>query len=705
MHRKSRNITLRNVLFSYIAVFMIPTLLLTFFVQVSIINAILDQEINSIEDELAYNRLLMDAQLSRFSDIANTVYFDYEISDAISDSTDLPSNYRKFTALQQNIRKYVFADSLLEDLVLYIPGSDCMVSAQSSYLLEHYLKMFRVEGVETKAELYGILNGGQQRILHIARINTGEKYAVFFMPLQSTYTRVLPALLFVTSENGYTSFLKKAVGDYAGAALVCDGSGVISHYASDPAFTPDMCTALLSSYDFAAGGILRSGNYIIAGLPSESVGLRYAVIIDQRSVEARTTYIRFLWYGIVAICLLLGLATAIIVGRRSYKPIGRLRAQASTLFDSNDADDYAYLSDALEFMDTQNVLLKNSLDDINDYLVFRLLRGVLGGPDEIASICGILGVEPYSALFRVLIVKQDGAVSARDVCSELMRVLPESVHILMRRSAEENAVILAYNKSLSFPDDLTPLHLRYSYVSGSIQPDIRRIPLSYAEAAVGTVGTPEYAARCAALEDAAQVRDMERFEACLADLTAAISDGTMTPEDAKLSAVRYTLMLNDAARANHTQGSVIDLPDCYTVLQYPDREAVLAFFLQYDAAFVRKLVLPDVEVGENLNSRMIAYLKYHCSDANFTFQQMAGDFQLTLPVLSRQFLDANGKTLSDYMTDLRIETAKRLLTTTALSINEIAMEVGYYNANSFIRRFKQVTDLTPGRYRQQYGKE
>ena len=57
------------------------------------------------------------------------------------------------------------------------------------------------------------------------------------------------------------------------------------------------------------------------------------------------------------------------------------------------------------------------------------------------------------------------------------------------------------------------------------------------------------------------------------------------------------------------------------------------------------------------------------------------------------------------MTDLRIETAKRLLTTTALSINEIAMEVGYYNANSFIRRFKQVTDLTPGRYRQQYGKE
>ena len=49
------------------------------------------------------------------------------------------------------------------------------------------------------------------------------------------------------------------------------------------------------------------------------------------------------------------------------------------------------------------------------------------------------------------------------------------------------------------------------------------------------------------------------------------------------------------------------------------------------------------------------------------------------------------------------ERAKALLRETDLTIREIGMRVGYYDAGSFIRRFKQVTGETPLQYRRGRG--
>lgn len=131
----------------------------------------------------------------------------------------------------------------------------------------------------------------------------------------------------------------------------------------------------------------------------------------------------------------------------------------------------------------------------------------------------------------------------------------------------------------------------------------------------------------------------------------------------------------------------------------------MALFNYYNGDFVKELIQPNAICGENLNSRMTRYLQEHYNDMNFSLQQMADDFKLTPLALSRQFLELNGQTPSDYMTHYRIETAKLLLTTTELNVNRIAMEVGYYNVNSFIRRFGQVVGVTPGKYRAQSGKK
>jgi len=168
--------------------------------------------------------------------------------------------------------------------------------------------------------------------------------------------------------------------------------------------------------------------------------------------------------------------------------------------------------------------------------------------------------------------------------------------------------------------------------------------------------------------------------------------------------VRYLYILSDTARSNNTQYMLNILPDAHSVLKFT-KDKIDELFIRYNYDFVEKLILPNVICGEDTNTRMIKYLENHYNDFNFSFQQMAEDFKLTLPVLSKQFLEANNQNLTDYMAGIRIDIAKRLLSTTKLSVNEVAMEVGYYNVNSFIRRFKQITEMTPGRFRAEYSNE
>ena len=62
------------------------------------------------------------------------------------------------------------------------------------------------------------------------------------------------------------------------------------------------------------------------------------------------------------------------------------------------------------------------------------------------------------------------------------------------------------------------------------------------------------------------------------------------------------------------------------------------------------------------------------------------------------FKACTGKSVSAYLTDLRIQQAKRLLTTTSKSINLIAEDVGYESSSYFIKIFKTHMHQSPYQY-------
>ncbi|MCP4750116.1 MAG: helix-turn-helix domain-containing protein [Proteobacteria bacterium] len=86
--------------------------------------------------------------------------------------------------------------------------------------------------------------------------------------------------------------------------------------------------------------------------------------------------------------------------------------------------------------------------------------------------------------------------------------------------------------------------------------------------------------------------------------------------------------------------------------------------------------------------------------SDFLIEEVANKFGMSLRNFARRFKDATGDTPIYYLQRIRTETAKELLKTDPLSIEEIGCRVGYEDVSFFCRLFKRLTSLTPSAYRQ-----
>ena len=70
--------------------------------------------------------------------------------------------------------------------------------------------------------------------------------------------------------------------------------------------------------------------------------------------------------------------------------------------------------------------------------------------------------------------------------------------------------------------------------------------------------------------------------------------------------------------------------------------------------------------------------------------------------LKRRFKTATGVSLIEYIQNLRVEEAKRLLESGSIAVDDISVESGYDDAAFFRRLFKRSTGLTPSQYRRMF---
>lgn len=85
-----------------------------------------------------------------------------------------------------------------------------------------------------------------------------------------------------------------------------------------------------------------------------------------------------------------------------------------------------------------------------------------------------------------------------------------------------------------------------------------------------------------------------------------------------------------------------------------------------------------------------------------TLDEIAAVANMTIPTFCRFFKKNIKKTYFDFIRDLRISHACKLLTSTDKPILEICYESGYKSWAHFSKQFKEVKDQTPSQFRKQF---
>ncbi|MEF3304089.1 AraC family transcriptional regulator [Paenibacillus sp. GYB003] len=100
---------------------------------------------------------------------------------------------------------------------------------------------------------------------------------------------------------------------------------------------------------------------------------------------------------------------------------------------------------------------------------------------------------------------------------------------------------------------------------------------------------------------------------------------------------------------------------------------------------------------------ILRYIHLHYNEP-ISLGTVSDHFGLHASYISRMFKEHTGKTVNDYMHELRIARAATLLTASEMSISDICLEVGYDNYRTFARAFREHRRMSPSDYRMSHNR-
>lgn len=167
-----------------------------------------------------------------------------------------------------------------------------------------------------------------------------------------------------------------------------------------------------------------------------------------------------------------------------------------------------------------------------------------------------------------------------------------------------------------------------------------------------------------------------------------------------------------ALAASHVPAQIYDLSEqaqfVEVILEQFDKLDLTGHSTASDVAFmVMQLMafLPSqpqlfIPQQQTVASRIMQWVENHYSE-KFSLDELAQSIGLSRSYTSRIFRQQTGGSIHEYLLTRRIKKSCDLLRTSPLSIEAIALEVGFIEVTYFITCFKKMMSQTPLQYRKQ----
>lgn len=139
-----------------------------------------------------------------------------------------------------------------------------------------------------------------------------------------------------------------------------------------------------------------------------------------------------------------------------------------------------------------------------------------------------------------------------------------------------------------------------------------------------------------------------------------------------------------------------ELPD-FSLIRTPDAlYHAMRFFVKSRIAACHQEQTPKIR---KLVRDIVDDIESHYSDGLYSLNAAAQNLDMSPGYLSKLFKTRMGVTFTEYLSEIRIDEAKRLLKNTEMEISDISIRCGFNSANYFCKIFKKIVGIPASDYR------
>ena len=134
-------------------------------------------------------------------------------------------------------------------------------------------------------------------------------------------------------------------------------------------------------------------------------------------------------------------------------------------------------------------------------------------------------------------------------------------------------------------------------------------------------------------------------------------------------------------------------------------KVISAFYDFFAVVLEEKLYIQNINNDKFINNKSIIKLKKILSflrenyDNPITLDLLSEKVKMSPKYLGSFFKNMTGKTPIEYLNEYRIEKASHMLKYTDMQVTDIAYSCGFSDLSYFIKTFKNIKGITPGKFR------
>lgn len=752
MNRLKRTGYFYRSLISYLLIFFIPILIFASIFQTRYKKVLQDELIMNNYNQLNVLKVNIDNELSQL----NYIVHQFIVSD---DTTPfyLEENQLRAFAMQDKLRQYRSTNAFIYDIAYYFHGHKYIYTAASSHTVQKYISTI----YDYKTWDYdAFINDTEHSKSSFARardqIHEFDRlpryYTTFIHPISKDGIHHFATLMFLISESSFQTKINQVYNnDYATTFLLDKNRALITTVNPNAHISEDNYASLLSLLPADNHSMIISvdgSDYIMSSTISEQSGWLYINFISIESVLKVASDLQIQFISILILILLGGAVLISMLMAINYSPIRRLQKLSENVIAGNNSEGNSNEIDAIKgainYLSEQNLELSEAIDESKlaskEYLVGQLLSGQHLQIDCIDNQLIHRIMSPnYSNYHSFIVTISCDTSQWQNLKFELIESIENfsnDNHLFVcKESIIKNSIITAVlcdkTSHLLMSDLLETIRCDLSgkwkigvtLGVGNTYHSLDDFPRSYMEASIATdyrhmIGTDRLISYSTIIENMKEMTDYPYSELKL--FKNAIKKGNVRDIDTILNDIMKLFGQNGmplfVARGicfeiinivtDNAKNSETDSQELFK--KYPDVFSITKYESVYKIIEIVKLISYDVckslnETYDNdykiLISNMRGYIEDNYTDPDFTLQSMADHYNMQKTNLSTFYKEHSGVNIFELLTDLRMATAEELLRNSQLPVKQICFQIGYDNVSSFIRRFKQIHGITPGKYR------